>query len=483
MYNAEPPERLRVASLEALDACPASAFPGSRLPRATLDRWLAVHDALDAALSYGVAVERAVEDNAAWLDPIQRSIVADLVANGVSALGDSHAQIEFNPGDSPVVLPHPSLDAEYTSYFQIVVTSALDPSHVERFRIKTGRVGTSELEAAVLIEGDDVGATYADLMLSAGTIEPIELTGPELAVALERLYRLADSPRNRRDRTPGWVCYLCDRVARCGQYPTAIGITVGARQRTLRLSKSDVLEVDRCHRAVAWKVLHSIPKEIGDEAGPAVVTGLMFHEILAEVLLAVDQGAAFDRLLEQVSPDDRPVMRDLYSRHQQIESSHVPVRYGRTEYQVGATLVLEGLDSDRDGNVRDGAAVAVAVIARTDAVGREPDNTPAVIEHRTGKTSDRIDERETAMYALSTARLLGVDTVAVHQHSLGTDGDPECIRIVYDADALTRAEELLERVLAPVAGWDPIDACEPSYSVGEWCTRCPYAQRCSRFRD
>jgi len=133
--------------------------------------------------------------------------------------------------------------------------------------------------------------------------------------------------------------------------------------------------------------------------------------------------------------------------------------------------------------VADGVAVAVTVIARTDAVGRELDGTPAVIEHRTGKASDRIDERETAMYALSTARLLGVDTVAVHQHSLGAPGDPQCIRVLYDAEGLAEAERVVAAVLAPVPRWDPVDATEPAYSVGDWCTTCAYLERCAGFRD
>jgi len=138
-----------------------------------------------------------------------------------------------------------------------------------------------------------------------------------------------------------------------------------------------------------------------------------------------------------------------------IEAGHVPVHYKLTEYPVGATFILPGLDAACDGNVSDNAAVAVTVIARPDAVGRELDETPAVIEHRTGKTSDRIDERETALYAVSVARLLRAETVAVHQHSLGGEGDPECIRIVYDKDALAKAEQLLASVLGPIAMWRP----------------------------
>jgi hypothetical protein len=211
--------------------------------------------------------------------------------------------------------------------------------------------------------------------------------------------------------------------------------------------------------------------------------GILFHEILAEVLVSDDPDGTFAALLDRVSPDDRDTMTTLYERHRQIESSHVPVDYGLAEYQVGSTFVLEGLDADRDGNVKPGVAVAVTVVARTDAVGREQDNIPAVIEHRTGKSSDRIDDRETALYALSVARLLRVDTVAVHQHSLGAQGDPECIRIVYDADGLAQAEELLTQVLAPIPAWSPIDAMEAPYSVGEWCTECPYQTRCIKYRD
>jgi len=213
------------------------------------------------------------------------------------------------------------------------------------------------------------------------------------------------------------------------------------------------------------------------------MTGLLFHEILAEVLVSEEPDGTFAALLDHVSPDDRDAMTALYDRHKQIESCHVPVDYGLSEYQVGATFILEGLDADRDGNVKPGVAVAVTVIARTDAVGREPDNTPAVIEHRTGKSSDRIDDRETAMYAVSVARLLRVDEVAVHQHSLGTQGDPECIRIVYDAQSLARAEQLLTQVLAPIAAWNPVDATDPPYTVGEWCTTCPYQTQCTNHRD
>ena len=453
------------------------------MPRAALDRWTAVRYALESVLTNGGDVDRAVDDNAAWLDPVQRGLVSDLVANGLLILGASDAETEFDPEDSPVTVDLESLNTELAAYYQVVVTDTHDPTRAEYFKIRTGRAGTPPSEAAILLAGGHDGVGFADLMLNDATIEPIEMSATEVEQAIARLGELAGRDRDMRDRRPGWQCYLCDRVATCGQYPPPNGYRVGRQQRTIRISKSDVLKLDQCHRRIAWKTVHTIPKDSGDEAGPAAATGLLFHGILAEVLLSDDPEGTFSEMVGRVSPEDRDTMTALYDRHQRIESSHVRVTYGRTEYQVGATFILEGLDADRDGNVRSGTSVAVTVIARTDAVGREPDNTPAVIEHRTGMTSDRIDDRETAMYAISTARLLGVDKVAVHQHSLGAAGDPECIRIVYDPDGLAEAEELLTKVLTPIARWDPVDATEPSYSVGEWCTTCPHLDRCTQFRD
>lgn len=474
---------MKATELESVGECPASAGGGSRLSKAALDRWIAVRYALESALTNGGDVDRAVYDNAAWLDPVQQSVVADLVSNGVLILGASDAETEFDPENSPVTVDLESINVELAAYYQVVVTDPHDPTRTECFKIRTGKVGTPSSEAAILLAGGPDGAGFADLMLNDGTIEPIEMSATEVEREIARLGELAGRDRDLRDRRPGWQCYLCDRVATCGQYPPPDGYRVGRQQRTIRVSKSDVLKLDQCHRRIAWKTVHIVPKDSGDEAGPAAVIGLLFHEIVADVLLSDDPDKTFIELIASVSPGDRDTMMALYDRHKQVESTHVPVNYSFTEYQVGATFILDGLDTDRDGNVKTGASVAVTVIARTDAVGREPDNTPAVIEHRTGKTSDRIDDRETAIYALSTARLLGVDTVAVHQHSLGAAGDPECIRIVYDAAALAKAEELLTEILAPIALWDPVDATKPPYSVGEWCTGCPYLDRCTQFRD
>ncbi len=482
MYNDEPPERIRPADIDKREACPASIGGGSRLPTAAIDRWRAVLDALEAALANGGDVERAVLDNAAWLDPVQRAIVADLVSNGVLALAASDAEVQFEPEDGIVFVDHPSLNAEFASHFQIRVTDPRDSHNVEFLKVRTGRRGTDPLEASVVLTGGEPGVGYADLMLRDATIEPIELSAADLQRETARLYESNGVKGDPKDRRPGWQCYTCGRVATCGQYPPPPGYRVGRRQRTILLAKSDVLRLDQCQRRVAWKALYGIPKDTEEEAGPAAARGIRFHEILAEVLVSDDPDAAFAEALDRIPANERDEMVELYGRHRQIEASHVPVDVSLTEYQVGATFIVEGVSIDSRDNLMEGVPVAVTVICRTDAVGREPDATPAVVEHRTGATSDRIDERETALYAVSTARLVRADAVAVHQHALGTSGDPECIRILYDPQRLAGAEHMLTDMLAPVANWHPLDASQPDYTVGDWCSTCPYLSRCSLFR-
>lgn len=482
MYPDEQPDRLKPDVVAKLAECPASSGPGSNLPRAALDRWKAVHVALESVLTRGEDIDTAIAENTKWLDPVQTDLVRQLVTNGVAVLGAEDADFDFAPEDNVSMVPHPRLNAYFDSYFQVEVHDPNNPDNRERLKIRTGTRGTGEAEAAVLLEGGDPGATYADLMLATGTIEPIEMNTEDRSAVIATLTDLAETRATNRDRVPGLHCYQCSRIARCGQFPPPTDYRVGANERTVRLSKTDMLNLGECERRSAWKALHSMPKESPDDGNDASAVGLLFHDFVASALISDDSDASFSARLGEVSPEDAAKLAWLYERHKHIESTHVPVVPSRVEYEIGVTVPLRGPVANSNGVVTADRPVSVVVIARADAVGREADNTPAVIEHRTGKNSDRIDERETALYAVSAARLLRVDTIAVHQHALGAAGDPKCERIVYDAAALVDAERLLEATLGAVVGWHPLDATKPAFTVGEWCAVCPYEDRCKRYR-
>jgi hypothetical protein len=253
--------------------------------------------------------------------------------------------------------------------------------------------------------------------------------------------------------------------------------------RTVLLSKTDLLRIGVCHRRIAWKRLYQIPtdQDEGNESD-AAHRGISFHDLIASALLTEDPSAAFEAGLLSVAPSEHKSIRFLWERHLRLEQLHEPVAYGRTEYQIGMTEVVNGIDVDRYGKLIDPTDVAVTVIARTDVVGRESDQTPAVVEHRTGVGAGVVDELEAALYALSAARLLAVDRVAVHFHALGLEAGPRCDRLEYDSDDLLKAQTLLVSVLTPAARWRPDDAINPQFSVGEWCRDCDFQARCGNYR-
>jgi hypothetical protein len=253
--------------------------------------------------------------------------------------------------------------------------------------------------------------------------------------------------------------------------------------RTVLLSKTDLLRINVCHRRIAWKRLYQIPTDEGEGSeSDAAQRGTSFHDLIANALLSDDPTAAFEAGLVSVSPSEHQSMRFLWERHLRLEQLHEPVAYGRTEYQIGMTEVVNGVDVDQYGKLVDPTDIAVTVIARTDAVGRESDNTPAVVEHRTGAGAGVVDELEAALYALSTARLLRVDRVTVHFHALGLEAGPRCDRLEYESDDLLSAQRLLSSVLAPAAQWRPDSAIDPAFSVGEWCRDCDFQDRCGNYR-
>ncbi|MDH3295877.1 MAG: PD-(D/E)XK nuclease family protein [Acidimicrobiia bacterium] len=154
--------------------------------------------------------------------------------------------------------------------------------------------------------------------------------------------------------------------------------------------------------------------------------------------------------------------------------------YRRTEYEMGITLLVPGIDLDRQDKVTD-AEVAIVLLARVDGAGREQGGTPVVVEHRTGESASETSY-ESDLYALATAWAVKDNRAAVHVHHLGLQDGPVCERRFYDEAALTEAAERLRAAAGRIAAWHPNNATAPTYEVGNWCTWCPVRERCERHR-
>lgn len=239
----------------------------------------------------------------------------------------------------------------------------------------------------------------------------------------------------------------------------------------------------KCQRRAAWRRIHGIPDDTGndEDIDDRRSTGSHFHEAAATALISDDPVRAFDHAIATAPASEHDILRWLWDRHHELEATEPSaVSYRQTEYWGGVTLFVDRVDVDRNDQTID-ARVADVFTAALDAAGREPDGTPAIIEHRTGgHVSEPVFE--TDLYAVAGALAVRSDRIAVHIHRLGLQDGPECERVVYEAKDLQAAVERLTVPAVMIAGWHPENALDPRFTVGSWCEWCPFRERCESHR-
>ncbi|HSJ28787.1 MAG TPA: hypothetical protein VLB67_11295 [Acidimicrobiia bacterium] len=485
-YGRPPLEKIDLHALARLEACPSARGPGSQLPRQVLERWKAVRDASVEWHHSGRdpdAIDRIEQALFGAWDPVQRRLLSELFSAYRRLFPRDAAAVDLDP--PPGVAIHDDTNRTISVAVQADVVTG---EGVQAIRIKTGRSVTGEVEAAAFYHSDEQ-RTLVDLRLMADDIVTVGPPADPVGIvddAARRWDAALSAPRN--GRTAGFHCHTCHRPARCGQYPVVGEGTVTSGTRTLLISKSRLAALASCLRAAAWPAIYSIPRDDGEEDDlPAanLVVGNQFHRSVAAALLSDDAGAIYEAAYGTVSPSEVEDLRWLFDQHEALwTSDEPPVVVTRTEYQFGATFVVDGSVLDRRDRLA-GAPVAVTFTAVTDVNGWEDDRVAAVVEHRTGRASDA-HPYEADLYAVSAWSALhsmqrAVDGVAVHFHHVRAD-PAMCDRRFYTLGEIEQAAERLRTVARELASLHPADAAAPEFTVGPWCERCNFVLRCSAHR-
>ena len=281
---------------------------------------------------------------------------------------------------------------------------------------------------------------------------------------------MAGSPAlTRTGIRPGPACVWCERAATCGAYPAAR--TVPTNARTLNLTKTDIEGMDRCHRRVAWRRVHGIPRDDGEEAdlSQAVSQGRMFHRLVQMAELADDQAAAVVDFLRGVAPSEAADLAVMWDKHRELmESEGLTARM--TEFPVGLTL-LEGERSQM---------VGATLIAFVDMTARSGDGQPVAVEIKSGSAAETAVEDD--LYAVGMRRWIGEDVpVVIHRHFIGWSR-PECETITVQPDEIEAAVQRLAGRVATAYGWDWEDPLQPAYTLGPWCGGCEFRTTCESYR-
>lgn len=465
MYDAPPVEH-RPADLVLSARCgAATSGPRTKGVGASLDRWVALRDAIvDWAADPAPDVDRIEQAFFGLFDPVQRSILVSYFARCREAIGD--ADVDPEPPAARVV------SDDGRTMLRQAVTFLLEHPEGDREAIclKLGKPSTAEA-AAVLSLGADPEATPADLLADLGHVEPIDVDPTAADAIISSLFEAATRDPDPTPR-PGSHCWTCDRTATCGAYrdPWDRG-RPPASTRTVKLARSTLSWLGTCERRVAWKSLFQLPTPDDDgEPGPGLLVGSTFHTALASALLDEDPDGVVETHARALPGSEQADLLHLWDRHLgTVAEEPFPVAVSTTEYPIGLTIPVPEHET------------AVVVIGTVDAAGREADGTPAVIEHRTGRRTE-IPDLEAELYAVATWQTTGSARVAVHHHHLRSDDEP-CRRQVFGETDLHEALESIRAAATTIAGWDPDDALAVPYSVGAWCAGCPFEPRCREWRS
>ncbi len=443
-----------------------------------LRRWKATWEALSAELT-GTGSRRTWEE----LDPVQRAIVAAQVKRARALLP--------SPGDGEIDLDWPHLivpigSQELRVSFQF---THKDPDGLlKMYRLKTGRIrdqaefisAPEEIATVVLDERFPDSMEAYEIRTADGEVIRLEMppeNARETLAALETDYReMADSKPNRI--VEGLHCSTCRVPDLCDAFPriSPSADTVKPLQTPrlpshyrIMISKSRLAEMAFCERRAAWAAWFAIPPDLDHQSGdrsPDLAVGIRFHRGMAKALLTKDPGSHFN--------DDQE-MEALYRQHLSLPCTAGLV-IGRTEFPLGFTARFNA-DADMDRT-----SLSVVVYGLADAAGREPDGTPAVIDHKTGR-SHGAQPHEEELYALGALLRLNAPKVATHIHRLSAGREkPICDRKTWHRRNIEELAEPLVKLAGAAARWDPLDATSPTYSEGEWCSACPFEKRCISYR-
>ena len=440
-----------------------------------LRRWKATWDALSSHLTGGRPVAPP-EDS---FDPVQAAMVAAQIKRAKPLLPPPAG------GDFDLDWPRLSVpvgDQELEVFFQFVHA---DPDGLlKMYRLKTAQIREGQEfvsapeEIATVVSDPRFPDSLEAYEIRTADGEVIRLEMPPTQ-ARETLSQLEGDYQGmvgagREDIRPGPHCSMCDVADLCKTFP-AIDPSlerVAPRKRRrlpsayrLMLSKSRLEDMDLCQRRAAWRAWFSVPADLDHrarEASPGLAVGTRFHRLMAEALLSDDPGSYFRGDQE---------MEPLFIQHQRL-SCTPSVGVKATEFPLGFTVRIR--IGDR--------SVSVVSYGLADAVGREPDGTPAAIDHKTGHSGGS-NPREAEIYALGALlRFPDSPTVATHIHHLAIGRDPVCERVAWERTRITELASRLGSLAGAAARWDLVDATSPPYRVGEWCGTCPFEQRCLSFR-
>ena len=129
----------------------------------------------------------------------------------------------------------------------------------ETIKLRTGREAMDNLDLAILALQKDTNETNIEINLTRGTVEELPLIDGASEILNDSFEQVQKYLNLKKKETiPGKHCNLCDRPSICGQYREIDGKKISNKDRSLYLTKTDLMKLETCSRQAAWKFLYGI---------------------------------------------------------------------------------------------------------------------------------------------------------------------------------------------------------------------------------
>ena len=477
-------------SYKALTRCPASLGPKTNIAKPHLDRWIYLKEAIEEWL-YNDALDEASISQARnkyanELDPIQTKICDDLFETfrTIYPKTDKMSMSREYP-------PIPRSESKDLSEDEKIILSSWVQFEAdygdkrETIKLRTGKDAIDNLDLAILALQKDTNETNIEINLTKGTVEELPVIDGATEIlndAFEQVQRYLTL--NKKETIPGKHCNLCDRPSICGQYKEIHGKKISNKNRSLYLTKTDLMKLETCNRQAAWKFLYGIPKDV-DEEEVTENYGDIFHAYTQKIINEFDNPLSssgmkkFSEIISEESEEIKVKLLETYSSLVEQMSSYDNVQLKATEFPLGFTILPDQPKTKTEGKSFD-ENLAVTFMGMADIVGRINNNIPVVVELKTGKERS-IHQHEASLYALGASQATNEKEVIV-LHVYMSPTSSKITERVYKEKELNKAKEYFVTKSMEISNWDQKDTLSPSYNPGSWCEYCSYERRCLESR-
>ena len=460
-------------------------FNTTYTPNSNLQRWKSVNDAIIEWLvnqaPEDIAISQAEESNFNYFDRLQKRISSDLFKKfrDIYHKNSSDLNADFPSSSISRILDGEEVFINAHTQFEFE-----DEVSTEYVKLKTGKRGVSDLDRAIIMKTRVENEIFyvADLYHhDLVEIDPIENSED----IIDQSFRiLKEFISDDIILTPGSHCTLCERSSSCGEYPTINGDITKRNYRGIVISKTNLINKDNCERQFAWKTQYGIPKEEKESDPFPMEVGISFHKFSGMMLINntdPHKPGEIKRLKELLTSENEDVSKEVIKKYQQLLNQIKDfnnLEITARERVLGFTTITDGIVQNKSNKIYDGK-LAATFMGSADLVGRL-DGVPLVVELKTGAQLPQ-HSAEAELYALG-AFIQTKEKEVVVLHIYTNDKEEKIVERRFTKDQIEVLGKKFESIAKSIGSWDPSDALQPKFTLGDWCNFCDFQDTCLEFR-